>query len=149
MLLQTGSEITICVDFFWPFFTPYGIFSQPGHTFANYKLLKDKGKVTDAFTKLGMALKKLLRLITRNLGTISSLSSQELSVINALDNNQFQPPLSSQNDYMMLHVANLFVQLHLMVHPSRSPSYPVGNDIDNDSNSINPADTNESISAVH
>lgn len=96
-----------------------------------------------------MALKKLLRLITRNLGTISSLSSQELSVINALDNNQFQPPLSSQNDYMMLHVANLFVQLHLMVHPSRSPSYPVGNDIDNDSNSINPADTNESISAVH
>ena len=42
------------------FSTPCGICGIPGHTFANCELLKDKGKVTEAFTKLVMALKKFL-----------------------------------------------------------------------------------------
>ena len=74
---------------FDPSFTLCGICGRPGHTFANYKLLKDKGKVIDAFTKLVMALKKLIRLADRNLGTASSLALQGLSIINALHNHQF------------------------------------------------------------
>lgn len=119
--------------------TPCGICGISGHTFANCELIKDKGKVTKAFTKLVMALKKLLRLVNQNLGTSSSLASQGLSMINALDNS----PVPSRNDNMMLHLANSVVHLN-SVMSSRSRSHAA----DDDSASTNDENVNDSINAV-
>ena len=121
--------------------TPCGICGISGHSFADCELLKDKGKVTEAFTKLVMALKKLLRLVNRNLGTPSSLASQGLSMINALDNSSASAP--SPRDDMMLHLANSVAHLNSVVS-SRSRSHTA----DHDSASTTDENVTESINAV-
>ena len=90
--------------FFDPSSTPCGICNRTDHTFVDCKLLKDKGKVTKSFTKLVMALKKLLRLVSRDLGFQSSLASQGLVAIDALAHHQLHSPSSSRQDEMMMYL---------------------------------------------
>ena len=133
---------------FDPSSTPCGICNRTGHTFADCNLLRDKGKVTEAFTKLVMALKKLLRLVSKNLGTPSSLASQDLATINALDHHHIQPPSSSRQDKMMMHFANSIVDIHSMLRSQRSSSRDAGNATDNDSASTSSNNYSESLNAV-